>query len=309
MGIPGDFGATLIGGLVSAMLYGITTLQTYVYYMHYSEDSFTMKFVVAAVWILDTLHTSSVCHILYYYLITNYGNLLSLEHVVWSFPTSFLANLLVIMIVQCFFAHKIYTLCRTRMKWLVVIPILVLVLAHFGFGMEMIVLLFLDASSSSSQNLYYSLSSFVATILPDVLITVSLCILLYEGGSYSVFPRTKRLLNTLIIYAVNRCLLILLVALAESVATIKLQNTWSTALDFTMGKLYSNSLLASLNTRQYLRSQELGTTQSDERVDAVHLTNLQNLSEGVERSNEGEKHIGAHEVMVIDITADSALDT
>ncbi|KIO09735.1 hypothetical protein M404DRAFT_287895 [Pisolithus tinctorius Marx 270] len=60
--------------------------------MHYSEDSFTMKFVVAAVWILDTLHTSSVCHILYYYLITNYGNLLSLEHVVWSFPTSFLAN-------------------------------------------------------------------------------------------------------------------------------------------------------------------------------------------------------------------------
>ncbi|KIO09736.1 hypothetical protein M404DRAFT_996593 [Pisolithus tinctorius Marx 270] len=82
----------------------------------------------------------------------------------------------------------------------------------------MIVLLFLDASSSSSQNLYYSLSSFVATILPDVLITVSLCILLYEGGSYSVFPRTKRLLNTLIIYAVNRCLLILLVALAESVA-------------------------------------------------------------------------------------------
>ncbi|KAI6006513.1 hypothetical protein F5J12DRAFT_97560 [Pisolithus orientalis] len=175
--------------------------------------------------------------------------------------------------------------------------------------MEMIVLLFLDASSSSSQNLYYSLSSFVATILPDVLITVSLCILLYDSGSCSVFPRTKRLLNTLIIYAVNRCLLILLVALAESVATIKVQNTWSTALDFTMGKLYSNSLLASLNTRQYLRSQELGTTQSDERVDAVHLTNLQNLSEGVERSNEGEKHIEAHEVMVIDITADSALDT
>ncbi|KAI6001539.1 hypothetical protein F5J12DRAFT_842799 [Pisolithus orientalis] len=38
------------------MLYGTTTLQTYVYYMHYSEDVSAMKFLVAAIWTLDTLH-------------------------------------------------------------------------------------------------------------------------------------------------------------------------------------------------------------------------------------------------------------
>ncbi|KAI6102920.1 hypothetical protein F5141DRAFT_1133767, partial [Pisolithus sp. B1] len=51
------------------MLYGITTLQTYVYYMHYSEDASITKSIVAAIWIFDTLHVSFMCHMLYYYLV------------------------------------------------------------------------------------------------------------------------------------------------------------------------------------------------------------------------------------------------
>ncbi|KAI6101530.1 hypothetical protein EV401DRAFT_2026723 [Pisolithus croceorrhizus] len=69
MTIPGEFGVALIGGLVSAMLYGVTTLQTYVYYMHYSESDSTTRLIVAAVWVLDTLHVSFMCHMLYYYLV------------------------------------------------------------------------------------------------------------------------------------------------------------------------------------------------------------------------------------------------
>ncbi|KAI6003044.1 hypothetical protein EDD15DRAFT_1454848 [Pisolithus albus] len=128
-------GATLIGGLVSAMLYGITTLQTYVYYMHYSEDDSTTKFIVAIVWVMDTLHVSFTCHMLYYYLITNYGALMSLEYIVWSFSASLVVNSIVITIVQLFFAHKIYHLSRRKLRWLVTAPIIVLVLAQFGFSM------------------------------------------------------------------------------------------------------------------------------------------------------------------------------
>lgn len=98
--IPHDFGLALVGGLVSAMLYGITTLQTYIYYMHYSDDASTMKSVVAAIWILDTLHVSFMCHILYHYLITNYGVPTSLEYIVWSSPASTLVNGVLIFVVQ-----------------------------------------------------------------------------------------------------------------------------------------------------------------------------------------------------------------
>ncbi|KAI6158202.1 hypothetical protein BKA82DRAFT_996653 [Pisolithus tinctorius] len=93
--------------------------------MHCSEpeDSTAMKFLVAAIWILDTLHVSFMCHILYYYLITNYGVPTSLEYIVWSFPASGMVNSLVIVLVQFFFARQIYFLCRPRplMKWRLVL--------------------------------------------------------------------------------------------------------------------------------------------------------------------------------------------
>ncbi|KAI6132320.1 hypothetical protein EV401DRAFT_1917013 [Pisolithus croceorrhizus] len=67
------------------------------YFMYYSEDASTTKFLVIAIWILDTLHISFgeclsrpsqytaqgwiVCHALYYYLITNYAVPTSLEYI------------------------------------------------------------------------------------------------------------------------------------------------------------------------------------------------------------------------------------
>ncbi|KAI6132578.1 hypothetical protein EDD16DRAFT_417618 [Pisolithus croceorrhizus] len=94
---------------------------------------------------------------------------------------------------------------------------------------------------------------FVATrVLDEVLITLSLCILLYEKGSRSAFPRTKHLMNTLVIYAVNRCFLTLLFAIAECVTIVGNEYTWAMGFEFNIGKLYANSLLASLNTRQYV---------------------------------------------------------
>lgn len=60
--------------------------------MHCSEDALIAKLLVAATWILDTLHMSLMGHLLYYYLITNYGVPTSLKYIVWSYPVSLLAN-------------------------------------------------------------------------------------------------------------------------------------------------------------------------------------------------------------------------
>ncbi|KIN94501.1 hypothetical protein M404DRAFT_1008298 [Pisolithus tinctorius Marx 270] len=143
----------------------------------------------------------------------------------------------------CFFIHKIYHLCRPNMKWLVTAPISSVVIP---FG--------------------------ILFILSESLITVSLCILLYDG-SRSVTPRTKRLVNTLMIYAVNRCLLTLLVAIAELVTCVYLpQDSWTMGLDFVFAKLYTNSLLASLNSRKYLRNKDSAI--SDPRIGTIRFVNL-----------------------------------
>ncbi|KAG6329470.1 hypothetical protein ID866_9618, partial [Astraeus odoratus] len=55
---------------------------------------------------------------------------------------------------------------------------------------------------------FYAVTPFgAALVISDTLITISLCVLLRERGSRTVFPKTKRLVDTLVIYAINRCLL------------------------------------------------------------------------------------------------------
>ncbi|KAI6103843.1 hypothetical protein EV401DRAFT_2019050 [Pisolithus croceorrhizus] len=58
--------------------------------MHYSEGSSAEKLLVIAIWILDTIHVSFTCHVLYHYLIINYGVPTSLGYTVWfvSLPVS-----------------------------------------------------------------------------------------------------------------------------------------------------------------------------------------------------------------------------
>ncbi|KAI5996478.1 hypothetical protein F5J12DRAFT_355578 [Pisolithus orientalis] len=309
MGIPDGFGSALIGGLISAMLYGITTLQTSVYYMHYAEDAPTTKFLVAAIWILDTIHISFICHMLYYYLITNYGVPTSLERIVWSFPASLLVNVLVVCIVQCVFAHIIYCLCRHRVKWLVTAPIILLILVHFGFALETAILMFINQQFSIlTQARFYAVAPALAIVaLVEVLITVSLCVLFYDGGSRSGFPRSKRLFHTLIIYAINRCCLTLLVTVAELAVNLDQLNNWTIGLDFIIGKLYANSLLASLNSREHLRSKDEGTL-PDLPVSTIHFANPLKLPGVVESSKDGTKQFIVPEVAVTDTTTDPVPD-
>ncbi|KAI6112259.1 hypothetical protein EDD16DRAFT_1521533 [Pisolithus croceorrhizus] len=250
MGIPGGFGedcSILITGLISSMLYGITTLQTYLYYMHYSEDSSPMKLLVAAIWTsVKRPHLKSGYLTPYTSRsIINYGVPAALDYIVWSYQVTVLMN--------CFFAHKIHyrmpystfprdftnwlSVYSRKVRWFVTVPI------------------------------YYGVTPSVGTVvLAEILITVSLCVLLYDNGSRSAVPRTKRLVNSLITYAANRCLLNLIIAVAELGVNADQQAAWTMGLNFIIGK-------PSLNTRQYLRSRD-SALEADEFDNAVRLANL-----------------------------------
>lgn len=80
--------------------------QTYVYYQHYPRDRPVLKGLVGTIWwalprtrspslhltsslrILDTLHTILVTHMVYTYLVTNFGDYTALAGNIWSFNVS-----------------------------------------------------------------------------------------------------------------------------------------------------------------------------------------------------------------------------
>lgn len=292
MDLTNTFGAAFIGGMVTAILYGITTLQTFLYLMKYPNDGISTRLFVVIIWVLDTLHVSLMCHALYFYLVSSYGVPSALANGVWSLFASVAVNLCIACSVQAFFTIKIFYLCRRHLRWLVTTPIIVTIVAHLGFGIETVAFLFIKRTLSSlSQLTLYAVTPFgAALVISDVLITVALCVLLREQGSRTIFPRTKRLVNTLVIYAINRCLLTSLVAIAEVIVwSINTESSWYMAIDFTIGKLYANSLLASLNTRNYLRGQE-SSEASGNNINTIHLSNLPDSSP----SGELDTPIGAN---------------
>ncbi|KAK0445287.1 uncharacterized protein EV420DRAFT_1648427 [Desarmillaria tabescens] len=90
------FGAVYIGVIIGAIFYGITIVQTAIYYKH----------------ILDTLHVVTSTYVLYFYLVESFGNWHSLFRTVWSFPLQLIFNLLIVVGVQALYAFRIWKFGR-----------------------------------------------------------------------------------------------------------------------------------------------------------------------------------------------------
>ncbi|KAI6131395.1 hypothetical protein EDD16DRAFT_854099 [Pisolithus croceorrhizus] len=83
------------------------------------------------------------------------------------------------------------------------------------------------------------------------------------------------------------------------------QISWAIGLDFIVGQLYANSLLASLNTRQHLRSQDSGP-ELDLNMNVIHFANPSKLSGDMGSSKDGVRRFDECEVVVIGATTELA---
>ncbi|KAL0954048.1 hypothetical protein HGRIS_005200 [Hohenbuehelia grisea] len=94
----------------------------------------------------------------------------------------------------------------------------------------------------------------------DVGIAASMCFLLHR--SRSGLKATDNIVTTLMVYTVNTGLLTSIWAIADIICFVAMPlNFVNIGINFVVGKLYANSLMASLNSRQTLRSMAAtGTT-------------------------------------------------
>ncbi|KAJ7889268.1 hypothetical protein B0H13DRAFT_1888103 [Mycena leptocephala] len=102
-------GALQIGVLISYMLFGVTTTQTYIYYSRFPDDSRKLKALVAVVWVCEIVHALCVGHALYMYTISAYAHPERLAGPLpVSLDTSVLLSSGIVLCVQGFFSFRIY---------------------------------------------------------------------------------------------------------------------------------------------------------------------------------------------------------
>ncbi|KAI0929141.1 hypothetical protein AcV5_006483 [Taiwanofungus camphoratus] len=130
-------GAILLGNIVAAIFYGITNMQTYIYYVRNRGDPLALKSLVFILWLLDSVHLAFITHTVYTYTITDFGDPLAITKPIWSVIAQVLVTCLSDMLIRGFFCHWVWKLSfRSRF---IVAPIAASSLLAFVGGLGMFI--------------------------------------------------------------------------------------------------------------------------------------------------------------------------
>lgn len=250
-----SFGAAFIGLLVSTTLFGVTIAQTWVYFWNYRKDSIALKFFVAFVTAMDAVHTILSSYAVYWYLILNYGNVEILNTSMWALNIQLIFIVIVGTAVQSFYARQVYTLSKSIVLSILIAASIVIGLS-FGlfYSIKQIVT---DEYSSLISVTWYSCVALTADLVAVVLIAGSMCWSLYRKKIG--FARSDPKITTFLVYSVNSGLLTSILGVATIISFAVSNSLIWLAIFWVMSKCYVNSLLAMLNSRDYIRSRDQST--------------------------------------------------
>ncbi|KAJ7730627.1 hypothetical protein DFH07DRAFT_848683 [Mycena maculata] len=246
------WGVTLIGATFSTILYGVVCLQTFLYYRQWQKDNWFVKLLVGVVFFLDTFNQVQVTFMVYHYFVLNFANPLALHQNHWTIGTEILSNAIIGFLVEGFLVFRVWRLSNS----IVLSGIgATLTLAHLGT----------NAAPAIIGYKYDDLLQMLAAIKPvatggialgaveDTTLALTLCYCLYHERTG--FKRTDSMLLRLISMTIATGLVTSLVIIAQLISiTAAPQTLWILAWNLQLPKLYTNSLLATLNARGAIRN-------------------------------------------------------
>jgi len=245
-------GAMLIGVLFATFFQGVLSVQAYAYYENFPEDSWKLKSLVGGVWFADLLHLVLISQATYHYLVTNWGNVDALGVSVWTFDTHLVLLGVATVMCQSFFLRRIWLFSHKNIP--LVALLISLCLATFALDIFMSVQDMKVPFVSEFQILAPEVTAvFSIGAASDVIIALLLCYYLRRGGSG--FEKTNSIISQLLRYTITTGLATSMLAVACLIAYFARPNTFIfIAMHFSLGRMYTNALLATLNSRRHLRA-------------------------------------------------------
>ncbi|KAJ7116976.1 hypothetical protein C8R44DRAFT_983308 [Mycena epipterygia] len=254
------FGVVLIAVVLSAILYGVGIVQFWLYIRKYhSTDPLLIKFVVIAVLLCDTCQQVLSTHYVYRVSISSMTDPSILTGAVNTAVIQLYFGGTVGTLVQQFFCWRIYKLGKSTIlpalasftSW-VSFVLLYFTVSKYGEASQLAELV-LEARSINAQlkNLIIITNTLSAAV--DVMISVVLAILLQS--SKTGFKQSTDLINRLMVFtfAIGLPTSIFALLTAISIGAFP-QTQLSVSFYILLGRLYTNSLFVTLNSREYIRS-------------------------------------------------------
>ncbi|CAL1703622.1 unnamed protein product [Somion occarium] len=266
--VPGVLGGFIVSECFAILLYGIMVAQAYVYMLNCKGDGPLLKSVVAAVALLETLHTAFIIHIIYTYAIEDFGNLEATG------------------LVQGFYIFRIWIISGGSLVLTIVTSILLFARVTFGLGTSALLIKFKFYSTFRAQ--FGPLVTFTCGLSLAVAVDVLIAAILvyYLIRDKPGFKATENVVRTLVVYFVNTGVITMLVSIIILIFFFVFKESLIFGgMVLIASKLYSNSFLGTLNARQMLRrktqadvhSSELSTFRAGTRHDTTHPPDIESF--------------------------------
>ncbi|KAI9439212.1 hypothetical protein H4582DRAFT_1947678 [Lactarius indigo] len=237
----------LFGALFNWALYGVLCVQIYLYSYNFPNDSRSLKFLVYFMLALETVQTALTGADVYYWFIAGFGDMERLKSSHYAPIDIAIIHAIVSLIVQEYFCYRIWTLNR-QSSWFCLIIAVIAVVQSVGAAWGGFRSLVVGKYAVSRAALYlWSLPSALA----DILIAVAMTLLLRrtDKGRFSNFVLVRVVRLT-----IETNTLTASVAIASFVVFVAFPNEiYYTFTAGVIGKLYSNTLMVTLNNRVYFR--------------------------------------------------------
>ncbi|KAJ7668948.1 hypothetical protein B0H17DRAFT_217895 [Mycena rosella] len=297
-------GALELGIFATLVLEGILIVQVYIYYIC-SSDRALVKVLVAVVFVLEVGHTVATAQAIYYWTVT-LGRVTEKPGTVYGVCFGMLFETLITFLVQAYFIHRVYRFSQNA--W-VGACIATLCLLRCACG--------LVVSAAGFQNLSHEPDyfhtrvrlgwlvtvTFAVGAAVDVFVAASLCVYMHRWKAAPTMKTTSQLINRIMFSSIQTGLITSIVSVAVIICLQAMPDNyvWMGVLAV-LGKLYSNSFLASLNIRSLHRNLD-----SDALRNSFALFSDDSM-EGIERRSPRDVELAGASGPSIDFAAGSASD-
>ncbi|KAJ7663458.1 hypothetical protein B0H17DRAFT_1184916 [Mycena rosella] len=260
--VDNTFGLMYNAVVISAVLYGAGIVQGWFYYQKYwRKDPMLNKILVALVMIFDTCQHVLLTESIYKYLVTGHLDELAFSRVVKTFIIEIYPTALIALLVRNFSVYRIYRLSKGN--WILAGSVSILSLGSFAS------LLYYATSAVGFQDIAQLVEIKNTSIAIDVLgagvdSLISIIMIYLLNSHKGDIRKTTDLLNHLVYQPVSLQSPPPYQWLAASPDTM-VYIFWFLLL----GSLYTNSLMVTLNARDYIRSR--GNDQSIQMQSAIRF--------------------------------------
>jgi len=230
--------------------------------------------VVAFMALIDTVNGASLIYMVWWYCVTNYGNPESLLYTLWPYPFAVIANAIIAPLTQIFLGYRLRRLTQSNLLFGVISVVAVVDLAlgimiGVRYGVQQ------DANDVKGQltaidticTYWLGLQSGL-----DLLITGIMVFCLHKSRTH--FQQMNRVLVRLTAVAIQTGTFCTIFAMGDlfSFREMPETNLWG-VFAFPIGRIYTNTLMLTLNMREELRDMLGEPRMTNFRIDTSQLHN------------------------------------